>query len=339
MQMPYFQRYQKKEDVDTSNTMLMLSHLYSYDTSKFYTILNTIALKSDELPELTINIHTKGKNTIPDAFISQIGFEIAIETKLNNNFDLNQLKGHLDSLDGFKEIKILLTIDPNPMDKTLYNQFEEYLKEYNSKRNLSIKHINITFSDLINAIENVIDEHDNKIYQIFEDFKNYCLEENLISDKEYWLRAVTSGNTYFDNMSLNLYYDLAPRYRNDRGYIGLYKDKEVKAIGKIKKIVTVVYQNQKLSSKTIYGEEINKEEERRIKKAIELSKNYNYELIGKELNFFLVDKFIETHFKKASKNPLYKCKLFNLKKMLDLKEPQEASQIAVLLDNRIWEEF
>ena len=35
MQIHYFQRYHSKENVDTSNTMLMLSRLYNYNDDKF----------------------------------------------------------------------------------------------------------------------------------------------------------------------------------------------------------------------------------------------------------------------------------------------------------------
>lgn len=36
MQIHYFQRYHSKENVDTSNTMLMLSRLYNYNADKFF---------------------------------------------------------------------------------------------------------------------------------------------------------------------------------------------------------------------------------------------------------------------------------------------------------------
>ena len=40
MQIHYFQRYHSKENVDTSNTMLMLSRLYNYNADKFFSIDN-----------------------------------------------------------------------------------------------------------------------------------------------------------------------------------------------------------------------------------------------------------------------------------------------------------
>ena len=44
MQIHYFQRYHSKENVDTSNTMLMLSRLYNYNADKFFSMLNSLIL-------------------------------------------------------------------------------------------------------------------------------------------------------------------------------------------------------------------------------------------------------------------------------------------------------
>ena len=61
MQIHYFQRYHSKENVDTSNTMLMLSRLYNYNADKFFASKNPIQkskyfnlaemFKSKTLPE------------------------------------------------------------------------------------------------------------------------------------------------------------------------------------------------------------------------------------------------------------------------------------------------
>ena len=55
MQIHYFQRYHSKENVDTSNTMLMLSRLYNYNADKFFSMLNSLILGEDESPEITFD--------------------------------------------------------------------------------------------------------------------------------------------------------------------------------------------------------------------------------------------------------------------------------------------
>ena len=71
MQIHYFQRYHSKENVDTSNTMLMLSRLYNYNADKFFSMLNSLILGEDESPEITFDLQVVGDDSVPDAVISQ----------------------------------------------------------------------------------------------------------------------------------------------------------------------------------------------------------------------------------------------------------------------------
>ena len=59
MQIHYFQRYHSKENVDTSNTMLMLSRLYNYNADKFFSMLNSLILGEDESPEITFDLQVR----------------------------------------------------------------------------------------------------------------------------------------------------------------------------------------------------------------------------------------------------------------------------------------
>lgn len=52
MQIHYFQRYHSKENVDTSNTMLMLSRLYNYNADKFFAMLNALILEQDAFKKM-----------------------------------------------------------------------------------------------------------------------------------------------------------------------------------------------------------------------------------------------------------------------------------------------
>lgn len=84
MQIHYFQRYHSKENVDTSNTMLMLSRLYNYNADRFFLMLNSLILGEKESPEITFDLQVAGDESVPDAVISQKSFKIVVETKLYN---------------------------------------------------------------------------------------------------------------------------------------------------------------------------------------------------------------------------------------------------------------
>ena len=92
MNIHYFQRYHRKEDVATANTMLLLSRLYSYSPTVFYTFLKNEYFSNTFNPEIFFNLQEKNSNSVPDATIGQESFKIVIETKLENNpFTINNI--------------------------------------------------------------------------------------------------------------------------------------------------------------------------------------------------------------------------------------------------------
>ena len=103
-----------------------------------------------------------GDESVPDAIISQKSFKIVVETKLHNQFQQSQLEKHLTQF-GTEEIKVLLTLDPKPMKESLMDSFGTVLKNYNTDRineiKTPIRHVNITFEQLVAAMEDIVDDH------------------------------------------------------------------------------------------------------------------------------------------------------------------------------------
>lgn len=342
MQIHYFQRYHSKENVDTANTMLMLSRLYNYNADKFFSMLNSLILGEDKTPEITFDLQVAGDDSVPDAIISQKSFKIVVETKLYNQFNKDQLIKHLGQFSN-EEIKVLLTLDPKPMRKELFDEFAADLKAYNmanaERLHSPIKHVNLTFEQLLNAMEDIVDERDAEIVAVLDDFKKYCFDEGLIPDSYKWMRAIAAGTTLEDNIELSLYYDDASRGYSEHGYIGLYSGKSIRAIGKLIKTIVASYENGNLMYKTEIGEPASEDELNRIKEAIERAKSYGYNLYDIPHKYFIVDHFYRTDFRKASKNPIQRSKYFNLAEMLKYKKMPTTEKIAHDLNGRTWEEF
>ena len=243
-----------------------------------------------------------------------------------------------------EEIKVLLTLDPKPLKKSLMDSFGVALKKYNTDKismiKTPIRHVNITFEQLVDAMEDIVDERDSEIMAVLDDYKNYCLEEKLIPDDENRMRAIVAGTTFEDNLKYNFYYDQASRGYSGHGYIGLYKGKSIRAIGKLKKTSVAELVDGKVSYTNESGEAATKEEIEKIKEAIihaELEYGYNLKTI--KHRYFIVDQFYPTDFKKASKNPIQKSKYFNLTKMFKSKTLPKTDEIAALLDGKTWEEL
>lgn len=342
MKIHYFQRYHGKDNVDTSNAMLMLSRLYNYSSDEFYTMLNNLILRENDTPEISFDLQVVGNGSTPDAIISQKSFKIVVETKLDNHFRIEQLMSHLNQF-GKEDIKVLLTLDPRRMKESFKQDFEKKMKEYNTQ-NLErlitpIKHVNITFEMLVNEMQDIVDERDTEILAVLEDYKKYCFDSHLIPDGYKWMRAIVVGTTLQDNLDLKLYYDKSERGYSEHGYIGLYKDKAVKAVGKLEKTILAVQRNGEIVFVPENGASISQDEKNRIQEAIRRSYNYGYNLENIEHRYFIVEKFIPVDFKKTSKNAIQKSKLFNLAEMFGYKEMPDIELIAKDLDGRKWEEF
>lgn len=342
MQIHYFQRYHSKENVDTSNTMLMLSRLYNYNADKFFSMLNALILQEDDSPEISFDLQVAGDESVPDAIISQKSFKIVVETKLYNQFGKQQLMNHLKQF-GSEDIKVLLTIDPKPMKADLYAEMSSEIKKYNAD-NINrlihpIKHVNLTFEQLVEAMEDIIDDRDTEIIAVLDDFKKYCFDEKLIPDSYKWMRAIVAGTTFNDNMELNLFYDQESRKFSEHGYVGLYKDKSIRAIGKLKKTIIAVEENQEMKYRTESGEPVTSDDIKRIEEAIRRATDYGYNLRTISHRYFMVEKFYPIDFRKSSKNPIQKSKFFNLAEMFGYKTMPDTETISKDLDGRTWEEF
>jgi hypothetical protein len=160
----------------------------------------------------------------------------------------------------------------------------------------------------------------------------YCVEAGLIPE-EYLMGAVLTNNTIKDNKVYNLYYHPSTRSDLKCTYIGLYKEKEIKYIGKISKIIKASNKDEKFEIKKPENGVIEKEEEDRIKKAMGSNKVFE-----EYHTFFIVDEFYETKYKKESKGGLRGLKYFNLKEILDLEESSEkkTEEIANELKGKLW---
>lgn len=339
MKTHYFQRYHSKENVDTANTMLLLSQFYKHSPSKFFDMIQHSLLETKESLEIAIQMQVTGKKSVPDAIICQPSFKIVIETKLYNQFTLEQLRNHILTF-GKEQYQILLTLDPKPMDEKLKKELDQDIQIHNQQNGTQLAHKHLTFESLIEAIDEYVDARDYDMVAILDDYKQYCIDQDLLSSHQFWMRAITAGTTLQDNFELNLYYDKESLGVSEHGYIGLYNQKRIKGIGKLIKTVIAYYENNQLVCIPENNAMVSPEEKNRIREAIDRArKNHGYDLDTVKHRFFLVDQFYPTDFRKTSKNAIQKSKFFNLSQMLGQKTLPDTATIAKLLDGKAWEDF
>lgn len=336
MKIHYFQRYHEKENVATANTMLLLSRLYSYSSDKFYRFLKSEYFADSFEPELVFALQEKSVDSIPDATITQEGFKIVVETKLTDWFCSDQLMRHLKSF-GDEKNKVMITLASELMSEEKLVDFENQLKEYNATQTYPVIHINTTFEMMANAIREVIDDRDYEMQDVLEDYLNYCYKDGLIPVSDSWkyLRMQLAGTTIDFNISNNIYYDNAERGFRAHDYLGLYKQKSVRAIGKICARITAIETESGIKYTPEFGE-LTDERKVLIQKAMADGDSHGYDLRTIEHRYFFVENFYETDFKKISSGGSMGTRIFDLSYLLETDELPDVEQIAEMLKNKSW---
>lgn len=337
MRIHYFQRYHTKENVATANTMLMLSRLYQYSSDKFFRLLKSEYFSDAFDPEIAFNLQEKSVDSIPDATITQESFKIVIETKMSDWFYSDQLMRHLHSFNDEK-FKVMLTIAPEEMDADKREEIEKQIAEYNKTQERPVIHINTTFEKLTGAIQNVIDERDYEIQDVLEDFLNYCYSDGLIPVADAWkfMRAQLAGVTFDFNFENNVYYDNAERGFRAHDYLGLYKEKSVRAIGKICARILAVDSEDGVVFESEYGD-ITEDRKQAILKCIADGDSHGYDLHTVKHRYFFVEEFFPMDFRKVTPRAPMGSRIFNLSEILNTDIMPETSKIAEQLSKKTWE--
>lgn len=334
MEIHYFQRYHQKENVATANTMLLLSRLYSYSPNKFYQVFKNHFFPDLFNPEITMRIQEKNEKSVPDATISQDSFKIVVETKLSDWFHKDQLDNHLKSF-GNETVKVFITIASKHMNDKLKEDFGKSLDEYNRTNSTNIVHKNLTFEELVNDIQETIDERDYEMQDVLEDYLQYCYHDNLIDNNESWkwMKGRSVKDTFEFNMKENVYYYPVESWFRKHDFIGLYFDKSIRAIGKIRSTFIADKNDGNLN---IEEGNASEEDKAKIELAMNDAKKYGYDLISKKHRYFFVEKFVETIFVKLTPYGMRTSKFFDLSELLNVNSLPDIEIIAKKLRELNW---
>lgn len=333
MKIHYFQRYHSKENVATANTMLLLSRFYAYSSERFFHFLKSEFFFDEFEPEITFDLQVKTPDSVPDAVIAQPSFKIVVETKMWDWFDTEQILRHLTSFHG-ETCKIMLTLAPEPMSDEKKQAFDEQIKAYDK----SIVHINTTFEHLVNAIQQTLmDDRDYEMQAILDDYVDYCCTDGLIQLSDSWkyMRMQLSGTTFDFNVAENLYYVDADRTFRPHDYLGLYKEKSVRAIGKIEAVIMAALSDNGFDCKVERGE-LTEARQQRIRDAVVYAEeHYRYTLTTPH-RYYFVEQFYPTDFKKITPRAPMGGRGFDLTQILETEKLPETAKIAEMLRTKTW---
>lgn len=324
----YFQRYVQRENVATNNTMLLFSRLYNSSIHKFNKFLQEL------MEDIEINMgveffqQEKGQGSVPDGTFSQESIKISIETKMHEYFSEEQLKNHLNNFSDEKR-KFLIGLSPTKMGEDLEHKVTKFS---NSK---GIVFLNITFKDIVRAFRSTLFEYDIELIDIVDDYEEYCFQSGLISKSKSLMRVMLCGKTLDLNIKNGCYYNLAERGYKEHTYMGMYKEKAIRAFGKISNIVGAELVDGELKIINFTHKVTDSQNERIINMIIETKESLGWDISTKH-EFFMIDKLHEIEFKKASKGAPLGAKFFDLKEYLKNDEISDENLIE-FFNNNTWE--
>jgi hypothetical protein len=108
--------------------------------------------------------------------------------------------------------------------------------------------------------------HDEEMLALVSDYEAFCSDMSLLPKDEYTVFVPPCGQSFEENEEFRLYYCPATWTRRNAKYLGIYKDKRVRAIGQIVKVVACNV-NLDANTATILpngAETLTAEEEQRI---------------------------------------------------------------------------
>lgn len=334
----YFQRYSQKENVVTNNTLLLLSRLYAHDPSYLEAFLNDLVETQEPIevgPTFTQQVSSGGG--IPDGSIDQASFKLVVETKTQTGAKLDQLKQHLKAFSG-EETKVLILLTPTEQDEKFKDALREKVKEFNLKeenRGREVVEVCTTFDHVIRSFGGSLADHDHEMRALLEDYEDFCSCEGLLQRTRSRMRAVPCGKTFDDNVELEIYYQPVHRSSRQHDYLGIYKQKNVRHIGRVEKVVSADLVNGEVRG----DKELAPEEKGRIQEAIHRAESlYGYR-ISTGHKFYLISGLSETSFEKVSPGGLPSQRYFDLVDELSLdneKQLPDVPEIARLLASKSW---
>lgn len=338
----YFQRYSQKENVVTNNTLLLLSRLYNHNSTQFEGFLN--ALSEDDNLNFQVGMQfaqqqgNKNKTSVPDGVMTQNSCKVIIETKLNNDYRKKQLLNHLDSFSN-EDTQVLLMIDPRKPDDSFMAPLIKDVADFNAINKKRISCLAITFGDIIEKFDSVLFDHDLELKEILEDYRSFCDSMGLLPRDEYMMRAIVTGQSFKENMIHHVYYAPSERGFSAHQYLGLYKDKSVRAIATITKIINAHYDKTTKEFTVLNykkGSSISSDEQDRVIEIMKSAeKNRGWDIYTGH-SFFIVNKFEPTNFKKSTKYPIQQSKYFDLGSILEHDNLPSDADIANELQGKSW---
>jgi len=331
-----FQKYSQGENTITNNILLMLSSLYEINPRYYEEFIRGITEDSNNyevIPSFLQQVNNKGNGFI-DGHIQIKSSRIIIETKIHG---LEWIKKLLKYTDSFKkyEYKLLFHLSSQKYGSDQIEEIEKRLKE--NKKTDNIYFYSLTYQDLIDQLKELANNYPYEHYliRLNEHFEDYCLSMNLMPRSKHVLRAMACGQSFELNKKYQFYFDLASRGYREFNYLGIYKRKSVRYIGKIENEIEADWSSEKGLNIINAKFEVTEKQKEKLIEAIKDSLHNGWN-IKEGHRFFMLKDFQETNFIKKSPGGIFRVRYFDLESILET-IPKDFQELATSLKKYTWE--
>ena len=331
----YFPRYSQQENVVTNNTLLLLLRLHQFNRLKFEKFIDLLCDDQEiELASSWLQFRQQkgtGKSVV-DGFIAQESLKIAVETKLKGSFDPRQLENHFAAFrDEQHKVLILLRAALGEISTVQLALLQQQAESQN------IQLVHASFNDVVMKARQCLSEHDEEMRALVGDYESFCSDSDLLPRDQFTLFVPPCGQSFKANERLRLYYCPATYSRRKAKYLGIYKDRKVRAIGEItKRAVCTVNLPHRAVTVVDGAVTLTPDEKERIIEATNDARSRSWDITAGH-RFYLCDSMEPTEFSKASSGGIMGHRYFDLEHVLGSSLPKGLTALAAALREHEWE--
>lgn len=330
-----FQQYSQGENTVTNNVLLMLSNLYEINPKYYEEFIKGLTEDSDNyevIPNFRQQVGNKGDGII-DGHIQVKATKIIIETKLHGLEGVEKLVKYSKSFEK-NEYSLLFHLSSKKYSNKKIEQIENKLASL--KDFGKINFFSLTFQDLVDQLKELASnyQYENYLQRLNEHFEAYCLGMRLMPKSNHILRAMACGQSFDLNIKHQFYFDLANRGYSEFNYLGIYKWKSVRYIGKVENMILADWNKDNGLIIKDSKFDVTPDQVKRLEIAIQesLAKGWR---VDYDHRFFLLKDFEKTDFKKTTPGGIFRVRYFNLESILN-KVPEQMKSIADELKTKDW---
>jgi hypothetical protein len=323
----YFQRYSTFENTVTNNTLQLLARIYAYSPHQASRFLSELMDGEPIDIGIEINQQERGSNSVPDGVVLQRSFKVLIESKVDAGIDVDQLIRHSESFSG-EDKKYLLLLSREPIGHT-----EDEIKKCLVSIRPDVVFKNVTYETVCKVAASLFRDYEFEMKELTSDYIAYCNELGLFDQSKYLLRIVPCGQSFDINLKHGIYFHPSDRGYTNHQYVGIYKDKAVRALWKLDSVFDVSVRNGQLAKTLIQGRDTDEYDERLKSIIADALTHCGYEI--ETGHRFFCGEPIETYYEKRSTGGIQGARFVNLHEVIG--EFADPADVALKLEGMTWE--